>query len=173
MTTPWRLRQMERDDAAAAVRILNYYIETSLAAYASHPLSVDAFRSLLSSDERYPALVAEGSTGDVAGFSFLRPYNPYDTFSETATVTYFIAPEHTRSGLGSVFLDALETHAQQAGIRHLLAHVASENDASLAFHKAHGFRQCGAFHDIGCKHGRSFDVIWFEKQLPPESPGDA
>ncbi len=171
MTTRWRLRRLENTDAAAAVRILNHYVKTSCAAYAQHPVSVDAFRSLLPRDERYPAFVAESSDDELTGFAFLRPYSPYETFSGTALATYFIALEHTRGGLGTLFLDAMETHARRVGIDHLLAHVASTNDASLAFHRAHGFQQCGVFHSIGRKHERSFDVIWFEKRLPSDSPG--
>jgi phosphinothricin acetyltransferase len=165
----WRLRALTEDDVAAAAGIFNHYVTTSPAAYAQHPLTVEAFRSILPSGDRTRSLVAEDADGVVVGFAFLRPYSLHDTFAATAMATYFVAPDHTRRGLGSMLLDALEAQAKRAGIQHVLAHVASENEASLTFHRTHGFRQCGTFHDIGCKHGRSFDVVWFEKQLAPDS----
>jgi len=166
--TTWRIRPLESDDVAAAARIFNHYVETSLAAYPQRPLGVDEFRSLLPSGEPVPAWVAANPQGDVVGFAFLRPYSPHDTFSSSALATYFVAPGHTRAGLGSMLLDRLEEQAKRVGIRHLLAHVASGNEASSAFHRSHGFRHCGTFHAIGTKHGRSFDIVWFEKCLPPD-----
>jgi len=166
--TTWRIRSLADDDVAAVTRIFNHYVETSLAAYPQRPLRVDEFRSLLPSGETAPALVAANGEGDVVGFAFLRRYSPHDTFCATALATYFVAPGHTRAGLGSLLLDRLEEQAKRARIRHLLAHVASENEASLAFHRSHGFHPCGTFHGIGIKHGRSFDIVWFEKSLPTD-----
>ena len=80
-------------------------------------------------------------------------------------VTYFIASGHTGAGLGTALLEDLEAQARTRGIDHLLAHVSSRNEASLAFHKRHGFVQCGCLHDVGHKHNLAFDIIWFEKDL--------
>ncbi|MFC2106290.1 GNAT family N-acetyltransferase [Candidatus Bipolaricaulota bacterium] len=165
MPKPWRLRPLQSDDVEAVRAIFNYYVAHSFAAYPEVPLSADDIRSLLASCHEYPALAAEDEHGNLIGFGFLRPYSPHDTFATIALITYFIDPTCIREGLGSAFLQRLESEAQERGITHLLAHVASRNENSLAFHRKHGFRQCGTFHGIGCKHGEYFDIVWFEKSL--------
>ena len=165
MPEAWRLRSLQSSDSEVVRTIFNFYVEHSFAAYAQSLLSMNEIQDLLAQCNGYPALAADDEAGNLIGFGFLRPYSPHDTFSKAATITYFIASEHTGRGLGSAFLQSLEAEAQKRGIRNLLAHVSSKNPRSLSFHRKHGFRQCGCFHGIGCKHGECFDVVWFEKSL--------
>jgi L-amino acid N-acyltransferase YncA len=165
VSSPWRLRPLAPGDAPAVREIFNDYVADSFAAYARHPLTLPDIQGLLSYCESYPALAAEDCRGDLIGFAFLRPYSPFATFAGTATITYFIAPEHIGSGLGSALLRALEEEAARIGIDKLLAHVSSRNEASLAFHRKRGFSPCGTFHEVGSKLGKTFDIVWFEKRL--------
>ena len=59
----------------------------------------------------------------------------------------------------------LEYLLQQQGYRKVYAIVTSENEGSLAFHKAVGFSFTAFFPDIGIKFGRSLGVTWMEKCL--------
>jgi L-amino acid N-acyltransferase YncA len=165
MGNPWTLRVLRTGDSEAVRVIFNFYIEESYAAYAQQPLSLDDIQAMLISIGDYPAVAAEDGQGRLIGFGFLRPYSPHATFARTAMITYFIASEHTGRGLGTVLLQELEGKARERGITHLLAHVSSRNTGSLMFHRNHRFRQCGCFHEIGCKHGQAFDVVWFEKGI--------
>jgi len=165
----WRLRRLERSDGDAAHDILNYYVEHSFAAYAQQPLTADDMDRLLVSYQDSPALAAVDEADCLVGFAFLQPYSPFDTLAGTMLITYFIAPAFTGKGLGSQLLAQLETQARSRGIVRILAHISSENEGSLSFHRRHGFVECGCFHDIRYKNGISFDVVWFEKPLL--SPG--
>jgi L-amino acid N-acyltransferase len=51
------------------------------------------------------------------------------------------------------------------GISIFLANISAENQASLAFHRKNGFKECGRFHQIGTKQGRTFDIVWMEKTI--------
>ncbi len=165
-----RLRALRPEDAPAVLRIFNHYVEHSFAAYPGKPVTEDAIHRLMMPSGGYPSVAAETDRGEVVGFGLLRAYSPHDTFADTALLTTFIAPEWTHQGLGGEMLRRLEAEAMTTGIRKLLAHVSSENPASLAFHRKHGFTPCGTFHGIGRKHGITFDVVWFEKELDSE-PG--
>lgn len=55
MKQSWRLRQLTHQDLAPTADIFNHYVSTSWAAYAQHPLTLDAFRSILPSEDRTPA----------------------------------------------------------------------------------------------------------------------
>jgi L-amino acid N-acyltransferase YncA len=163
----WRLRRLTTEDTPSIRAIFNHYVKTSFAAYPQRSLSEDDVRCMVDRCGNLPAYVARTLGGEVAGFAFMRPYSPHDTFSATALVTYFVAPGHVRQGLGTVLLEALEKGARAHGVQHLLAHVSSENAASLRFHEKQGFTRCGTFHQIGCKNSVPFDVVWFEKTLEP------
>ena len=103
--------------------------------------------------------------GEVVGFGFLHAYHPAPTFRRTAELTYFLAPEHTRKGIGGMILDALVQQAHQQGIDRLLASISSLNPDSLAFHAKKGFAEVGRLKGIGRKFDRDFDVVYMQRIL--------
>ncbi len=147
------------------IDIFNYYVENGFEAYRETSVGYEHFDKLLERLKGYPSLVARTESGDVAGFAYIRPYSQSDTFKKTAQITYFIHPEHRRKGLGRSFLEELTRQAQKLEVDNLLAHISSLNEASLEFHLKNGFQECGRFREIGRKFGKSFDVIWMQKQL--------
>ncbi len=149
---------------SAVMRIFNYYIENSFAAFPERALPEPFFEIIMQKIQGYPAYAAkDGAT--VAGFCFLSPYSPMDAFRETAAITYFIAPEYTAHGIGGLALAKLTADAREMGIRNVLAEISSKNEASLAFHRKHGFDHCGALAGIGKKHGQPFDLVFMQKTL--------
>lgn len=165
MCSAWRLRELIADDSEAVRTIFNHYVAQSFAAYAADPKSSEDIQHMLAQAEGYPAFAATAADGSMIGFSFLRPYSSNSTFAGTTMLTTFIAEGHTGKGLGAAFLERIESAARAQGISRILAHVSSLNEGSLAFHQRHGYTSCGCFHDIGCKFGQTFDIVWFEKSL--------
>ncbi len=145
--------------------IFNHYVLNSFAAYPESKIPNQFFSRFLEIGQAYPAFVIKSADGRVIGFCLLRPYNPFSTFRETAEVSYFIRGGFTGKGLGTSALAMLEGEARKMGIRHLLADISSENPGSIAFHERNGYTRCGTFGDIGKKFGKSFSVIWMEKQI--------
>jgi phosphinothricin acetyltransferase len=158
-------RPLRKDDAPGVAKIFNDYVAHSFAAYPEHVLSLEEIKEWLAPGVCLSALGVDGPTKELIGFALLRRYSPYSSFSQTALVTYFVAPDYTRQGIGTSLLRALESEALQHGVRILMAHVSSRNSLSLAFHRTHGFAECGMFRGIGTKQGKPFDVVWFEKAL--------
>lgn len=157
---------MHAAHAQDVMAIFNDYVENSFAAYPDTRLPVEAYGRFMQMTQGYPAYVLKRrDSGEIIGFCFLHPYNPFPTFRETAEITYFIEKGEVHRGIGSLALAKLECDARQMGIKHILANISSENAASLNFHRKHGFSECGRFHGIGQKRGRRFDVVWMEKEL--------
>lgn len=152
----------------AVIAILNHYIEETTAAYREEAVGPEFFPLLLEDSAAYPAyaIVAEPER-EVVGFCMLEPLMPISTFSEIAEVTYFLRPDRTGRGIGSLALARLEADAAARGVRRLVANLSSENDGSLAFHLARGFREYGRLRGAGKKFGRSFDLVYLEKELGP------
>jgi L-amino acid N-acyltransferase YncA len=110
-------------------------------------------------------VAAEDPDRTLVGFGFLRPYSPHSTFAQTGMITYFVESSRTRRGIGTAILRHLTEGARSQGIVRILAHVSSKNPQSLAFHRKHGFIECGRFPEIGRKFGEPFDVVWMIKTL--------
>jgi L-amino acid N-acyltransferase YncA len=157
---------MTQKYAKEVMDIFNYYVTHSFAAYPETPLPDQFFNRFLEVSKGYPAFVLkDATTGMVVGFCFLRAYNPFPAFRQTAEITYFLEKNQVGKGIGSQALQKLEEEAQKMGIKILLANISSENTQSISFHLKRGFQECGRFHKIGTKKGVSFDVVWMEKSL--------
>lgn len=163
--TQFVLEPMTPSHGDAVVEIFNYYITNSFAAYREQPVPRPFFERLLQATEGYPAYVAVDEAKRVVGFAFLRPFRQADSLRRTAEITYFLAPEATRRGLGTALLNRLIEQAKLNGIDTLLADISSRNPASIAFHRKHGFHECGRFERVGRKHGQDFDIVWMQKHL--------
>jgi phosphinothricin acetyltransferase len=141
---------------------MNYYIKNSFAAYPEVEHAPGFFPVLREHVTGYPFYVVENEK-EVVGFGLLKRFLPPATFKRTAELTYFILPDHIGKGLGTKLVSMLTVDAKAMGIDCLLAHISSENDISLNFHKKLGFTQCGRFRRVGRKQGRDFDAVYMQK----------
>lgn len=164
MQSDIKLRPMAADDAQPVMEIFNYYVENSFAAYPQTRLPEAFYSTLLASFQGYPNAVAVDS-GKVIGFGGLRAYSPMSTFSHTAEVSYFLSPGYSAKGLGTMMLGDFIQGAREKNIETLIASISSLNDASLTFHRKHGFTVCGTLKAVGRKNGVTFDVIYMQKML--------
>lgn len=147
------------------IDIFNHYVTEGFAAYPENPLPYEAFDLFRKMTAGYPAYVAETRDGVVAGFGFLHPHNPMPTFAHVAEISYFLAPEACRCGIGSKILGHLLEEAPKKGISTVLASISAPNEPSIAFHVRHGFVECGRFRGVLKKKGSAVDVVWMQKTL--------
>ena len=160
----YTLAPMVESHRDAVMRIFNHYVRHSFAAYFETALPAAFYDRLLAMAQGYCAVVALTEAGDVAGFGFLHAYHPATTFRRTAELTYFIAPEHMRRGIGTLMLERFVAEARARGVDTLVASVSSRTAESLAFHAKHGFVECGRLHAVGRKCGEDFDVVWMQRR---------
>jgi L-amino acid N-acyltransferase len=161
-----RFEKMGIEHQKSIMKIFNYYIENSTAAFPVSTLPEQFYPLLMEKIKGYPAYaVLNPEANDVIGFCWLSVYNPFPTFKETANISYFITPDKIGKGIGKQCLDRLETDAMQMGIKHIIAEISSENQKSLNFHTRNGFKTCGVLKQIGNKFNRKFDVIYMQKDL--------
>ncbi|HNX37410.1 MAG TPA: N-acetyltransferase family protein [Candidatus Cloacimonadota bacterium] len=159
------IRLATDNDKEQVINILNYYIETSMAAYPLSPLPYQAWDGLRSLCRDGNMWVAEIEEQGVVGFAMLKWFMGRDSFAHTAETGYFILPQFTGMGLGRSLLTALEQAATRLGITVLVANISSHNPESLAFHERMGFAECGRMPSVGKKKDRFFDVIWVFKNI--------
>ena len=156
--------KLNEEHKADVMGIYNYYVENSYAAYPEKSLPDTFFGTIMTMTEGYPAYAVKMDE-KVVGFAFIRAYNPFPTFGETAEITYFIDKDYSGKGLGSIILDKIEENAKAKGIHNILASITSKNVHSIKFHEKNGFVKCGEFPAIGRKFGNTFDIIWMIKKI--------
>lgn len=159
-----KFERMAVEHGKEVMEIFNYYIEYSFAAYPDSKLPDEFYGRFLEMTRSYPAYVIkkEDST-KVIGFCFLRAYNPFLVFKQTAEISYFISKDEVGKGIGTRALGILERDAKRLGIKVLLANISSKNTSSIIFHEKNGFTECGRFNGIGEKLGQIFDQVWVQK----------
>jgi L-amino acid N-acyltransferase YncA len=159
-----RIRSVEATDWELIADIFNYYVAESFAAYPDQPVDEAFFRDRREAHPEYPFVVAEVEDG-VVGFAYLSPFHPAPTMRHTASLTYFLHPDHTGQGIGTVFLEHLVQTGTDLGITNFLARISSENPGSIRFHLKHGFTECGRFVNVGVKKGRPFGMVWMQREM--------
>jgi len=157
------IRPVADPDWETIVSIFNQFVAESFAAYPDQPVDESFFRDRWAAHPEYPFVVAE-VRGRVVGFAYLSPFHQASTMRHTASLTYFIHPDHTSQGIGTVFLEDLLPAGSTLGITNFLAHISSLNPGSVRFHLKHGFTECGRFINVGVKNGQPFDMVWLQKR---------
>jgi L-amino acid N-acyltransferase YncA len=156
------VREAQENDTEKVIEIFNYYIRNRYATYPREPVSPEFFFVLRQGAYSFYVIEKEEKT---VGFGLLRPFFPFTALMNIATVTYFILPEHTRSGLGTILLSILIRDARKRGIRTLLANISSRNIGSLNFHRMHGFTEAGRVVQASLTLGGPRDVVWMQKSI--------
>lgn len=158
----YTLRPALAVDKDAVLEIFAYFTENTFAVFTEEKPDDKFYIQMVESIGGMPFLVVE-THGRVVGFAFAKPFMPFRTFKRTALLTYFILPEFTGMGIGSSLLEALTGELHKLGVDTLLVNVSHLNEQSLAFHRKHGFAECGRFRRVCRKNGRDVDVVWMEK----------
>ena len=161
----YKIRTFKNIDKTPILKIFNYYVEHSFAAYPDEKVGMNYLDSFFVSAEGYPFYVAENDEDEVVGFGLLHRFHRANAFDQTAEITYFIHPDYQRNGLGSAFFEKLVNDAKEKKISTIIASISSRNQTSLDFHKKNGFEECGRFKSVGKKFTESFDIIWMQKFL--------
>ena len=109
-------------------------------------------------------LVATDADGEVVGWAALSPVSDRCAYAGVAENSVYVDPEHQRRGIGSLLLQALITHAEDAGFWTIQTGIFPENTASLTVHQRAGFRVVGRRERIGQLDGVWRDTILLERR---------
>lgn len=102
--------------------------------------------------------------GRIIGWAALSPVSGRCVYAGVASLSIYVAAAARGQGVGKALLCALIEASEERGVWTLEAGVFPENVASLALHKACGFREVGRREHIGQMGGVWRDVIFMERR---------
>ena len=103
--------------------------------------------------------------GEVAGWIAVVPYSSRTVYRGVGEESVYVAERARGQGVGRTLLSTLIESAREGGLWTLQAGVFPENEASIALHRAHGFREVGTRERIGELGGAWRDVVLLELRL--------
>jgi phosphinothricin acetyltransferase len=104
------------------------------------------------------------ASGRVAGWAALSRVSAREVYAGVAEVSVYVGRDFRGRGLGRGLLEALVRESEEAGFWTLQASVFPENVASLALHRACGFREVGRRERVGRLRGRWRDTVLLERR---------
>ena len=162
-----QVRPANRADLPRLIEIYNYYVINTPVTFDIEPYTVErraAWFDQFAITGRYRLLVAEidGQVEGYAGTTRWRPKAAYDTTVET---TVYSSPETVGKGIGRKLYAALFEAIAGENVNRIVGGYTLPNPASAKLHELFGFRNVGAFSEVGYKFGRYWDVQWSERPL--------
>jgi phosphinothricin acetyltransferase len=112
---------------------------------------------------RAPRLVALGPEG-IVGWAALSPVSSRCVYGGVAEVSVYVAAAARGRGVGRALLQALVAASEEVGLWTLQAGIFPENTASIALHRACGFRIVGVRERLGQMGGIWRDVALMERR---------
>jgi L-amino acid N-acyltransferase YncA len=109
-------------------------------------------------------LVAE-LDGEVAGWCAIVPYSRRAVYRGVGEESVYVAERARGRGIGRALLEAVIESARAGGLWTLQAGIFPDNGASLAVHRAVGFREVGVRKRIAQLDGAWRDVVLLELRL--------
>jgi phosphinothricin acetyltransferase len=165
MTVPIRAATVA--DLAAITTIYDHAVRHGTASFELEPPDIAemAHRRLTLLDAGYPYLVAE-IDGLIAGYAYAGPYRARPAYRWSVEDSVYVAPHMHRRGVGAALLGRLIDEAEAGGFRQMIAVIGdSAQTASIALHRAAGFRMIGTIENVGFKLGRWLDTVLMQRGL--------
>jgi phosphinothricin acetyltransferase len=156
-----RVRPFDPADYPAVAAVFGEGIATGLATFETTVPSWEEWDAAHLAEHR---LVAE-LDGEVVGWCAVVPYSRRAVYRGVGEESVYVAERARGLGVGRALLEALIESARAGGLWTLQAGIFPDNGASLALHRALGFREVGVRERIGQLDGVWRDVVLLELRL--------
>jgi phosphinothricin acetyltransferase len=161
------LRDPDDGDLPGLAAVYDHYVRTSHATFDTEPFGTQGRRAWFDAhrvDPRHLLVVAD-RFGEVVGYATSSPLRPKPAYLTSVETTVYLRPDAVGLGLGRRLYAELFARLEGQDLHRAFAGVALPNPQSVGLHLACGFTPLGTYHEVGRKHGRYWDVQWFERAL--------
>jgi phosphinothricin acetyltransferase len=154
------IRAMRAGDADAVLAIYQAGLDTNLASFEITAPDWAGFDAARRPEHRFVAV--DGV--EVLGWVAVSSVSARAVYGGVVEDGVYVGPRARGRGVGRRLLDALIDSTEAAGVWTIQAGIFPENEASLALHRAAGFRTVGIRERIGRHHGAWRDVVLLERR---------
>jgi L-amino acid N-acyltransferase YncA len=155
-----RIEPMRPEHAERVLAIYRAGIDTGDATFETEAPSWDTFDHGRLVEHRFVA----GDENDVVGWVAVSPISERCVYAGVVEHSVYVDPAARGRGVGRALLQALIASTEAAGIWTIQSGVFPENVASLALHRALGFREVGVRERLGRRDGVWRDVVLLERR---------
>jgi L-amino acid N-acyltransferase YncA len=156
------IRPLTAADWPAVERIYAEGIATGDATFEAEPPSWEQFDAGRLREQRLVAL----ENGEIVGWAALSPTSSRDCYAGVVEHSVYVTESARGQGVGRELMRALIAGAEAAGLWTIQTSIFPENQASVALHRALGFRVVGRRERIAQLNGVWRDTILLERRSP-------
>lgn len=161
------IRPAREADLPAMLEIYRPYVEETTASFEYAAPSPEEFRArFLDHVSQFPWLLWE-EKGEVLGYAYAGLAYGRDAYRWCAEISIYFRRDARGKGRGRQLLTALEEILTRQGYRISYAIITAENEASIRFHEAMGYRPVAELPNCGYKLGRWLGIRYLQKDLNP------
>lgn len=154
------VRPLRREDWDAVRRIYAEGIATGIATFESVVPSRDELDAKWLPGHRWVAEIDDA----VVGWAAAAPASSRECYSGVAETSIYVGDGHRGRGVGKALIRTQVTEADAAGLWTLQTSIFNENRASLALHRAAGYRTLGVRERIAQRDGVWHDTVFLERR---------
>jgi phosphinothricin acetyltransferase len=160
------IRAAAVSDAALVANIYNHYVKETVITFEEEPVATAEMvrRIEEATSASLPWLVAKQGHM-VVGYACATPWKNRSAYRFSTEITVYLAPAHTRRGIGTQLYAELFSVLRANGIHAVMGCIALPNDASIALHEKLGLKKVAHFHQVGFKFDRWVDVGYWQRIL--------
>jgi L-amino acid N-acyltransferase YncA len=158
-----RIEPMAAAHAEAVLSIYQAGIDEGNATFETRVPSWAEFDAAKLRDHRFVAL---DDRRTVLGWVAVIPVSDRCVYAGVVEHSVYVSPQARGRGVGRALLAALIASTEGAGVWTIQSGIFAENSASVALHRAAGFREVGRRERIGRHHGVWRDVVLIERRSP-------
>lgn len=160
------IRFAELEDIKSIYDLYTPYILNSAVSFETEVPEFDDFKKRIQGImEHYPVLVFEDNSGEVKGYSYFSKYRERKAYQWCVESSIYISNEYFGTEVGVKLYSTLIDLAVEGGYTRMYGVIALPNERSEKFHQKLGFKKFAIFEKTGFKHGKWWDVVWYEKVL--------
>ena len=167
-----KIRTATPDDAAALLKIYDYYVRETAITFEYDTPSVEEFEGRIRKVlEHFPYLVIEDGK-EILGYAYASPFHERAAYQWCAEMSIYLEKDARGSGLGRRLYEELEHQLKERGFLNLYACIGypdEEDDHltfdSVRFHEKMGYHLNGKFTKCGYKFDKWYNMVWMEKLI--------
>ena len=161
-------RPVQVTDAAALADIYNHSVTTSTVTFDLDPWTeIDMTHKIETVAALSMPFIVVELDGDLIGYAYLSTWREKCAYETTMENTLYLREDTRGMGLGALLLEELLRLGASAGVREVIAVIASTPQAtpSIRLHEKAGFVRVGEMDNVGRKFDEWIGVVMMQRSL--------